>query len=300
MPTGPKPFVDDGNSFSAIAGVPAITHGPRGGTAHRLGMGRDRRFGPHCLALCRRRDRVSVIDEKRGAEPCGVGIDVKPGPSNQITASVPRPEQSSSSSQSKLVLAVFLLLWVSVPYFGIQRWTFFPVRVMQPGPIDRAIPFFEETAWLYLSIYLLVAVVVWALPTPRDLGRFGLDAAFITLVSHLIFLFCPTSVTRPSEPATDLAYRLVVQVDQSLNACPSLHASMGVYSALWCHRLAAGRRAAWLYRAGAWTWTLAILYATLAVRQHVLTDLLAGAFLATVVFAVSGRSAHGKTISRGL
>ena len=33
LPTGPKPFVDDGNSFSALAGVPAITHGPRGGPA---------------------------------------------------------------------------------------------------------------------------------------------------------------------------------------------------------------------------------------------------------------------------
>src|SRR5262249_9878941 len=28
LPTGPKPFVDDGNSFWAIKGIPAITHGP--------------------------------------------------------------------------------------------------------------------------------------------------------------------------------------------------------------------------------------------------------------------------------
>ena len=34
MPTGPKLFVDDGNSFSSLAGVPAITHGPRAGGQH--------------------------------------------------------------------------------------------------------------------------------------------------------------------------------------------------------------------------------------------------------------------------
>jgi acetylornithine deacetylase/succinyl-diaminopimelate desuccinylase-like protein len=36
LPAGPKPFCDDGNSFWALAGVPAITHGPRAGGAHTL------------------------------------------------------------------------------------------------------------------------------------------------------------------------------------------------------------------------------------------------------------------------
>ncbi|RUL83957.1 M20 family metallopeptidase [Tautonia sociabilis] len=37
LPTGPKPFVDDGNSVWALAGVPAITHGPRSGGQHTTG-----------------------------------------------------------------------------------------------------------------------------------------------------------------------------------------------------------------------------------------------------------------------
>jgi acetylornithine deacetylase/succinyl-diaminopimelate desuccinylase-like protein len=36
LPTGPKPFVDDGNSFAALARVPAITHGPRAGGQHTV------------------------------------------------------------------------------------------------------------------------------------------------------------------------------------------------------------------------------------------------------------------------
>src|SRR4029453_12851966 len=36
LPTGPKLFVDDGNSFSSLAGIPAMTHGPRGGGSHTV------------------------------------------------------------------------------------------------------------------------------------------------------------------------------------------------------------------------------------------------------------------------
>jgi succinyl-diaminopimelate desuccinylase len=36
LPAGPKPFVDDGNSFWSLAGVPAITHGARAGGQHTV------------------------------------------------------------------------------------------------------------------------------------------------------------------------------------------------------------------------------------------------------------------------
>jgi acetylornithine deacetylase/succinyl-diaminopimelate desuccinylase-like protein len=36
LPFGPKPFVDDGNSFSSLGGIPAITHGPRAGGQHTV------------------------------------------------------------------------------------------------------------------------------------------------------------------------------------------------------------------------------------------------------------------------
>lgn len=36
LATGPKLFVDDGNSFSSLAGIPAITHGPRAGGQHTV------------------------------------------------------------------------------------------------------------------------------------------------------------------------------------------------------------------------------------------------------------------------
>jgi acetylornithine deacetylase/succinyl-diaminopimelate desuccinylase-like protein len=36
LPPGGKPFVDDGNTFAALAGIPALTHGPNATGAHTL------------------------------------------------------------------------------------------------------------------------------------------------------------------------------------------------------------------------------------------------------------------------
>lgn len=36
LPPGPKPFVDDGNSFYGLKRIPAITHGPRAGGQHTV------------------------------------------------------------------------------------------------------------------------------------------------------------------------------------------------------------------------------------------------------------------------
>jgi hypothetical protein len=217
-----------------------------------------------------------------------VSADIGPDWSNGIEEGDPRSERGSPLWRRKLVLSALLTLWISVPYYSNQRWPFFSASVMEASAIEHAIPFVQGTAWLYLSLFLLLALLVIAMSTPCDMSRFALDVAFIGLVSNLIFLFCPTSVSRPPGPATDLAYRLVIQVDSPRNACPSLHASLGIYSALWCNRLLAGCCAS-LWRVALWTWTLAILSATLTSRQHVLVDLLAGAFLAALVFALSGR-----------
>jgi len=65
-------------------------------------------------------------------------------------------------------------------------------------------------------------------------------------------------------------------MDASGNARPSLHVATAVFSGIWLHHL--------LRRFGApqwvlivnWTWCIGIVYSTLATRQHVAADVLAG------------------------
>jgi membrane-associated phospholipid phosphatase len=68
-------------------------------------------------------------------------------------------------------------------------------------------------------------------------------------------------------------------VDAPGNALPSLHVATALFTALWIERLlheigtpAALRRLNWL-------WLTLIVYATLATKQHLLLDVLAGGAL---------------------
>ena len=92
-----------------------------------------------------------------------------------------------------------------------------------------------------------------------------------------IFWLLPTAV-----PVADIDWTLhpemalIKSLDASGNACPSLHVASAVFTALWLraifHAVSAPR---WLHWASA-LHCLAILWSTLATRQHVVLDVLAG------------------------
>jgi membrane-associated phospholipid phosphatase len=72
---------------------------------------------------------------------------------------------------------------------------------------------------------------------------------------------------------------LLQGVDAAGNACPSLHVATAMFSAVCLdallRRLSVPMALRWL-NAG---WFLAIAYSTLAVKQHVVVDVLAGSLL---------------------
>jgi membrane-associated phospholipid phosphatase len=97
------------------------------------------------------------------------------------------------------------------------------------------------------------------------------------LAGLLVFYFWPTAV-----PVADIDWTqypdvdLLKGMDASGNACPSLHVATAIFSGIWLHHL--------LRRFGVpqwvllfnWTWCIGIVYSTLATRQHVAVDVLAG------------------------
>jgi membrane-associated phospholipid phosphatase len=72
-------------------------------------------------------------------------------------------------------------------------------------------------------------------------------------------------------------------MDVAANACPSLHAAFAVFTAIWLERQLRELHVGRLVRALNWLWCLGILYSTLATRQHVALDTLAGAALGAVI-----------------
>jgi membrane-associated phospholipid phosphatase len=115
--------------------------------------------------------------------------------------------------------------------------------------------------------------------------RYASGIVLISLLADIIFFFSPTSCPRPAAQGTSVAYQTLTAIDNPFNAFPSLHAAFAIYSAL-CGRLVLreiGSRCIW--RVGLWLWALLILYATLAAKQHVTADIIAGSVLGLGIYA---------------
>jgi membrane-associated phospholipid phosphatase len=82
-------------------------------------------------------------------------------------------------------------------------------------------------------------------------------------------------------------FAILQGVDAAGNACPSLHVATAVFTAIWIDRLVRTMRAPSALRWANVIWVLAIAWSTVAIRQHVVLDALAGAVLGTALAGLS-------------
>jgi hypothetical protein len=180
-----------------------------------------------------------------------------------------------------------------VAYFYLLRHPARPVTIMPLTAIDDAIGLQPAALVAYVSLWVYVGVAPGLLMTLRELLHFGLWVGGLCLTGLGMFYLWPTAVP-PREVGPDLAqhpgFALLQGVDAAGNACPSLHVATALFNAIWVWRL--------LGRVGAprgmhvfnTVWLLLIVYSTLAIKQHVLLDALAGAALGAAFGWASLRS----------
>jgi membrane-associated phospholipid phosphatase len=165
-------------------------------------------------------------------------------------------------------------------YFCVLRHPLFPVTIMPITAVDRFIRFQPEALPLYLSLWFYVSLVPVLLVERRELVSYALAAAGISVVGLGIFLLWPTAVNWPDADWSQYpAFAFLQSVDASGNVCPSLHVAFAVFTAIWLGRLLRRMGAGCGVCAFNWLWCLGILYSTIAIRQHVILDVLAGAGL---------------------
>ena len=156
--------------------------------------------------------------------------------------------------------------------------------------VDRWIGFCPAALPLYISLWVYVSLAPALANTRRELFFIGV-AALVTSVTGLgIFLLWPTTIP----PATidwthHSAFAFLKTVDASGNACPSLHVAFALLAAIWIARVLRQTGAGLLPRALNWLWCLGIFYSTVATRQHVVFDVLAGAILGGLIALASVR-----------
>ena len=171
-------------------------------------------------------------------------------------------------------------------YFWVLRNPQDSIAIMPLTAIDRAIPIEPRAMPLYLSLWFYVSIAPALLRNGRELARYGLATFVISVIGLGIFLFWPTTTPDFGIDWTQYpSLAFLKRLDVSANACPSLHVAFAVFTGLWLDRLLRDIGLGRAVRAANLLWCLGILYSTLAVRQHVLLDVVAGAALgASVAF----------------
>lgn len=176
-------------------------------------------------------------------------------------------------------------------YFYTLRHLAYPATVMPLTAVDHWIPFQPHALGLYLSLWFYVGIAPGLLTSVRQLLVYGLWAAALCGSGLLIFHFWPTEVPPRTMDTRDLpGFALLHGVDAAGNACPSLHVATAVYTAAWIERLLRLAAAPRGLRGVNLAWVLAIIWSTVAVRQHVVLDGVAGSALGLLFAALAMRS----------
>jgi membrane-associated phospholipid phosphatase len=167
-----------------------------------------------------------------------------------------------------------------VMYFVLLNHPAFPVTVMPLTSADRWIVFRPGAVWLYVSLWIYAPIAAGLWGTRVELVRHAIAATALAAAGSMIFYFWPSAVP-PSD--IDWSHHPLLaplkQSDASGNACPSLHVAFAVFSAAALNRILNRTKGPWVIRLLNVFWCVGIVYSTVAIRQHVVIDVLAGTAL---------------------
>lgn len=186
-----------------------------------------------------------------------------------------------------------------VLYLTLQKYPQYAVTVMPRTALDALVPFVAWGWAPYVSLWLYIGLVPALLYLRGEMLRYVLAAVSLAAIGCLIFYFLPTDV--PRSPIDWSPWPVLVflkSADVGGNACPSLHVGFSVLSLIWMawllRRVTAPR---WLHVANI-AWCVLIVWSTLAIRQHVALDVLAGAALGALAALLPLRVWPGRRIDR--
>ena len=176
-------------------------------------------------------------------------------------------------------ITVFTWLFF-VGYFHLLRHPVYTATVMPLIALDQLIPFQPGALLFYLTLWLYVGFAPGLQLTFLELLVYGLWIGALCVTGLAMFYFWPTAVPPLPGVVSDFpGFALLQGVDAAGNACPSLHVAVATFSAIWLDHLLRQARVPAALRLLNAAWLVAIVYSTLAIKQHVVLDAVAGALL---------------------
>lgn len=162
-------------------------------------------------------------------------------------------------------------------YFTVLRHPLTAPTMMPRLVVDEWIPFTAAAFPVYASLWVYVSLPPAFIGSLRPLLWFGAWISALCLFCLSIYWLFPTAV--PAAGIDWSAYpqlAAIKNVDAAGNACPSLHVASSVFTALWLERIARAVGAPAALRWGNALLCAAIVWSTMATRQHVVLDVIAG------------------------
>lgn len=185
-----------------------------------------------------------------------------------------------------------------VGYFHVLRNPAHAVTTMPLIELDGLVGFAPSALLPYVSLWLYVGVPPGLLVSFRELVYYGLWVGGLCIAGLACFYFWPTSV--PPHPVDLVDYPgfgLLRGLDASANACPSMHVATATFTAIWLDRLLREMGTGGPGRLLNWCWFALIAYSTLAIKQHVVLDVIAG-FALGAAFALPSLHLRSRLMRR--
>lgn len=190
----------------------------------------------------------------------------------------------------KAVATPFLMVAFFVAYFVILRNPLYTPAVIPATALDGWIGFHPLALIPYATLWVYVCLPSLVMSDLRELCGHALGNVVLAVTGLLIFIFWPTTTAPASiDWSIHPSIAFLKNIDATGNACPSLHAAFAVFAGFWGARLLRRLHSGRLARLINVIWCLAIVYSTVATRQHVAVDALAGAALGTLVALLNFR-----------
>lgn len=185
----------------------------------------------------------------------------------------------------KLVGTTAFIWLFFIGYFYLLRNPAAPPLVMPLTALDLWIPFQPHFLYAYLSLWFYVGIAPGLQRTFIELLVYGLWASAMSAVGLAVFYFWPTAVMPLTLDVSGFPGFATLQgVDAAGNAFPSMHVAIAMFTLIHLESLFRATGSPAVFRWLNVLWFAAIVWSTLAIKQHVVLDVVAGSVLG-IVFA---------------
>jgi membrane-associated phospholipid phosphatase len=191
----------------------------------------------------------------------------------------------------RTTISTSLLTWLFfIAYFGVQRHPSHAPQLMPITALDSIIPFAPAALLAYITLWIYVGVGPGLQRSVREFAVYGAWLCGLCVSGLVIFYFWPTRV--PSAAALGNGFpgfSALHRLDESGNACPSMHVAVAIFTVVRVDEVLRRMRLPLPLRLANATWFALIVYSTLATKQHVVLDVIAGAILGLIFAGMSLR-----------